>query len=941
MASYITGLTDYIPQIQPFQPDYNFLSNVLQQRQSNYDKNYNQLSSVYSSLFNSPMSREVDIQKKDAFFKSIEQDIKKVSGMDLSLQQNVDAASKVFQPFLDDKNLMNDIVKTKQNQNAIAKHNQLKSCVDPTKCGGEAWDIGLQEQLYKLEEFKKTTDDEALTFGMPEYTPYYNWKKEAIKGAKELDYNVTQETINGPYIVTNTNGELVKGGLYSIYKTMYGDDPRIDANYKTKAYVQRKNVVANTVGQYGSEESAERIYMLDQIKNGNNRVNKMMDHFQGISDDMREAINAKEKKKKSEGLIPDDIDIYRALINNKNGIDKASKSLEIVHNGINNNADNEDINVLRNRADISAAFEFEERDLMEMATTMSSRGKKTEIKAEPFALAQKTSDLALRNSLTLAEINNVYDKDKISAELKAKMDYHDYEQGINSGAFSPGPKILEGLSGSTVQDESARAGYDKNFKDTYEFIQTVAAKSDNFIWNAFLTAKAAALPIDPANPSSNSAKNYLTNNFGKGWSKINTQEEFVNYLAKNKKSSSAIFKNTIVDFNPNKNIGVDVSWAKAFMDNKGDIIHEIQEENITKGLMATFQTKNNKEVVESMLKQVGKDNYVYGDSDLLLSPVGFLVSKPLFEQRYNDRYANYAKKGNAEDAYDILTTKFFKDYNNKKGVLLTQAGGLNKSFDGTGTTTSRSLLYENISPLKKGNPGYTNALNLLNTITQNSHTTITGGGDEDNVNDKESSPALDNFIKYFKNDIVNGGNKGYKGEIPTFNLTERPTLGGDANKSGITLDISPSYVEQFIGNEKKKGLLYDLKDEIADGITLYYNNKEVQTSTSKALRLDPLLMRAKLSNITYDSWPLAGKGRTSYDASTDEVIYTEQLINYDLKTHKKYYSNESVIRKPLDEFKDFDTERRKFLNQWQKANILKEQEIGKLYKLHPELLPKL
>jgi len=100
-------------------------------------------------------------------------------------------------------------------------------------------------------------------------------------------------------------------------------------------------------------------------------------------------------------------------------------------------------------------------------------------------------------------------------------------------------------------------------------------------------------------------------------------------------------------------------------------------------------------------------------------------------------------------------------------------------------------------------------------------------------------------------------------------------------------------------------------------------------------------MRAKLSNITYDSWPLAGKGRTSYDASTDEVIYTEQLINYDLKTHKKYYSNESVIRKSLDEFKDFDATRRTFLNQYQKANILKEEEFGKFYKLHPELLPKL
>ena len=52
MATYIQGLTDYIPQIQPFKPDYNFLSNVLQTRQGKYDANYNQLSSVYTSLFN-------------------------------------------------------------------------------------------------------------------------------------------------------------------------------------------------------------------------------------------------------------------------------------------------------------------------------------------------------------------------------------------------------------------------------------------------------------------------------------------------------------------------------------------------------------------------------------------------------------------------------------------------------------------------------------------------------------------------------------------------------------------------------------------------------------------------------------------------------------------------------------------------------------------------
>ena len=37
MATYIQGLTDYIPQIQPFQPDLNFYGNVMQTRQTRFD----------------------------------------------------------------------------------------------------------------------------------------------------------------------------------------------------------------------------------------------------------------------------------------------------------------------------------------------------------------------------------------------------------------------------------------------------------------------------------------------------------------------------------------------------------------------------------------------------------------------------------------------------------------------------------------------------------------------------------------------------------------------------------------------------------------------------------------------------------------------------------------------------------------------------------------
>ncbi len=43
MSTYIQGVTDYIPQIQPFTPDFNFYATALQTMQSQYDTNYKKL----------------------------------------------------------------------------------------------------------------------------------------------------------------------------------------------------------------------------------------------------------------------------------------------------------------------------------------------------------------------------------------------------------------------------------------------------------------------------------------------------------------------------------------------------------------------------------------------------------------------------------------------------------------------------------------------------------------------------------------------------------------------------------------------------------------------------------------------------------------------------------------------------------------------------------
>jgi len=114
MATYIPGVADYIPQLQPFQPDYNFLGNMLQTKQSQYDSNYKQLSQTYGTLLNSDMMREDNIQKRNEFFKMIDSDIKRISGLDLSLQQNTDSANKVFDSFFQNKDMVKDMTFTKE-----------------------------------------------------------------------------------------------------------------------------------------------------------------------------------------------------------------------------------------------------------------------------------------------------------------------------------------------------------------------------------------------------------------------------------------------------------------------------------------------------------------------------------------------------------------------------------------------------------------------------------------------------------------------------------------------------------------------------------------------------------------------------------------------------------------------------------------------------------
>ena len=71
MATYLQGVTDFIPDYQPFQPDLNFYANLLQTKQTQYDTNWNQINNLYGQLYGADLTHDLNIKKKDELLKRI------------------------------------------------------------------------------------------------------------------------------------------------------------------------------------------------------------------------------------------------------------------------------------------------------------------------------------------------------------------------------------------------------------------------------------------------------------------------------------------------------------------------------------------------------------------------------------------------------------------------------------------------------------------------------------------------------------------------------------------------------------------------------------------------------------------------------------------------------------------------------------------------------
>jgi len=498
MSTYLSGVTDYIPQIQPFQPNINLMANVLQTKQSKYDSNHKAISNVYSQMVYADLSREDNQERRDELVKAIDFNLKKVAGMDLSLSQNVRQAQQLFTPFYEDKYLMKDMAFTKNYMSQRGRADGLKNSTDE-KQRAQYWDTGVRAMDYKVQEFKEAELGDTLGFGNVSYTGYVNTTEKALDLAKKAGLSI--ETIDfspdGKWIIKNTNGEKLKEPLSKLFEATLAKDPAIQAVYQTQAYVNRKDYASVNASMFGGDaKQAEIKYLQEQIENQSIKMKQRYDNYRERSQLYTKQIETIEKNIAAGKAEPGSSKFLSELKSNKQIADVALQRLEEskeqlegsesstlnTNNGFRNPYG--DIETLRRKVDGAVANDLLYGDLNQAAETFAYRNYKQDIQANPY----KVMEIKHQNALSLERTRQTNREKlltaKINAEKQKEFNKYVLDNGLGTLDLSTGNVVLneEYFKSQAVVDPSGTATPDLSMQDqvdnynntAYEFVNQTA-----------------------------------------------------------------------------------------------------------------------------------------------------------------------------------------------------------------------------------------------------------------------------------------------------------------------------------------------------------------------------------------------------------------------------------------------------------------------------------
>jgi len=425
MGTYLQGVQSIIPSLQPADNGLNVVANLLQLKQSQYDSNYKSLNKLYGQYYYADLTRKDNIEKRDNTVKQIDFDLKRIAGLDLSLEQNVTQAMQVFKPFYEDTALMKDMAWTKNFSMQLGEAEGLNKSMDLER-KKLYWPEGVQALQFKRKEFMDASADEAMSFENPVYTPYVNVQAKSMEIFKDSGISMEKTTPNGGYLVKQKNGEILMEPLNNLLQAQLSADPAVKAVYDTKAYVNRKQWAAAHAQEFGGEKQAEMKY----LENGFNDLKKDAETNHANFQERSKVYDAKiadiERQLRDKGpnpLLEKSLREYKAGKESTDAIlGNYAKQVEFFNGAYSSSGNTStgfknpysDINSLRHVVDSSMSDSFFTSDIHKAAESLVDRDMQLEYKADPFAL------IARRHSARMEEIKQqaYYDKYDYDGQLK-------------------------------------------------------------------------------------------------------------------------------------------------------------------------------------------------------------------------------------------------------------------------------------------------------------------------------------------------------------------------------------------------------------------------------------------------------------------------------------------------------------------------------------------
>jgi hypothetical protein len=415
MATYLRGITDQVNVINPPQMNHQFEMQLLQQRQSKYDQAHARINQMYSTILNSPLSRSDNKEARDQFFKTIENDIKRIAQSDLSLENNARMAEGLFAQIYNNDHLVKDMVWTKNYNAQMQKAEMFKNCLSESDCGGLYWDEGVKYMEYKKQEFMNAGRDEALRMQDAEYVPYKNLTEAAIKYAKEAGLNVTMDELSddGRYIVTYKNGEKVKNPLALMYDGLFKDNYQYQQMYKVRSYNQRNDWMRQAVseGKYETLNEARVGFIKENYEVAYNQIQEEAKKASMQLDNTNAIINAyQEQINEGNVLTPEQQQNYQNYLGAKSALESLSVHLDKFEkaNAILEGQENTQSKLenMMSFYDDMNAMAYLNSDIAKAVETMSARDMSVTIKANDYGKMKEKyqNDLSLQRERNAAMI---------------------------------------------------------------------------------------------------------------------------------------------------------------------------------------------------------------------------------------------------------------------------------------------------------------------------------------------------------------------------------------------------------------------------------------------------------------------------------------------------------------------------------------------------------